>query len=97
VVRWLTAWHNREERRHAGDGHAATSPVSGGATEWLLCPKIIHGEIFSLEDYLCLAGRESRRRHESERTITDGERLSWRPDPFTVPSNSSSVRMAAKV
>jgi hypothetical protein len=25
VVRWLTAWHNREEQQHDGDGRAATS------------------------------------------------------------------------
>jgi hypothetical protein len=102
VVKYLDtrrmAWHNCEERRHASEGHAATSPVSGWATEWLLCSKIIHGEIFSPEDrYPCLAGRESRRRRESERTIASGEGLSWRPDPFTVPSNSSSVRLTAKV
>jgi hypothetical protein len=39
-----------------------------------VCSKFIHDGIFSPEDrYLCLIGRESRRRRESERMITGGE------------------------
>jgi hypothetical protein len=49
VVRWPTAWHNCKERRHAGDGRAATSPVSGGANEWPLCSKFIQVRSFQGE------------------------------------------------
>jgi hypothetical protein len=74
VVRWLTAWLNREGRWHDDDGRAATSPASGWATEQLLYSKFINGGIFSPGDrYLCLTGRESRRQCESERKITGGE------------------------
>jgi hypothetical protein len=74
VVRWLTVWHNREERRHDGDGRVATSPASGRVTERLMCSKFIHDGIFSPGDrYLRLTGRESWRRCESERKITGGE------------------------
>jgi hypothetical protein len=29
VVRWSMACHDREERRYDGEGHTATSPVTG--------------------------------------------------------------------
>ena len=70
----MTLWHNREERRHDGDGRAATSPASRWAIERLLCSKFIHGEIFSPGDrYLRLTGRESRHRHKSTCKVTGGE------------------------